>query len=151
MLQAYLVRVGPDGMLPVTWREGSSISDLGFATRRYAGGGLGVAGRSLFCLPRVLRGCGRHGLWNSLDVDQDCSHFQAQLARHPGRPMLLQYTRERDESLAAVVSMGVKREDAKVFFLQIAYGGTAANWCSSRGVGAGELPAFVHSFAKILW
>ena len=84
MLQAYLVRVGPDGMLPVTWREGSSISDLGFATRRYAGGGLGVAGRSLFCLPRVLRGCGRHGLWNTVDLDQDCSHFQAQLARHPG-------------------------------------------------------------------
>ena len=75
LLQAYLGRVGPDGMLPVTWREGGSLGDFGFATRRYAGGGLGVAGRSLFCLPRVLRGCGRHGLWNSVDLDQENSHF----------------------------------------------------------------------------
>ena len=39
LLQAYLGRVGPDGMLPVTWREGGSLCDFGFATRRYAGGG----------------------------------------------------------------------------------------------------------------
>ena len=62
LLQAYLGRVGSDDKLPVTWREGSSIAELGFATRRYAGEGPGVAGSSLFCLPRVLRGCGRHGL-----------------------------------------------------------------------------------------
>ena len=149
VLKAYLGHIGPDGMLPVTWREGGSLVDFGFVTRRYAGGGPGVTGRSLFCLPRVLRGCGRYGLWNTVDIDQDNSHFQAQVARHPGRPALIQYTRERDATLAAVMqATGVKREDAKVLFLQLAYGGSATNWCSNRGVNAERLPAFVRSFAK---
>ena len=149
VLQAYLGHVSHDGMLPVTWREGGSLADFGFATRRYAGGGPGVAGRSLFCLPRVLRGCGRYGLWNTVDIDQDNSHFQAQLARHPGRPALVQYVRERAATLAAVVeATGVTRDDAKVLFLQLAYGGTAASWCESHGVDQNALPGFVHEFAR---
>jgi hypothetical protein len=149
VIQAYLGHLGADGMLQVTWREGGSLTDFGFATRRYAGGGEGVAGRSLFCLPRVLRGCGRHGLWNTVDIDQDNSHFQAQLARHPGRPALLKYVRERDATLALVVeATGGTRDDAKVLYLQLAYGGAAASWCSDRGVDLNALPRFVHEFAR---
>ena len=60
VIQAYLLRV-EEGFLPVTWHEGGA-EEFGFATRRYSGEGRGVAGRSMFCLPRALRACGRCGL-----------------------------------------------------------------------------------------
>jgi hypothetical protein len=146
VLQAYLGRV-EDGFLPVTWHEGGA-EDFGFATRRYSGEGRGVAGRSLFCLPRALRACGRHGLWNAMDIDQDSAHFHAQLSRHPARPALLRYIRERDCIRAMVCeATGVPKADAKQLFLQLAYGGGVASWCGDRGIEQTSLPSFVLDFA----
>ena len=136
-----------DGLLPVAWKEGGSLDEFGFVTRRYSGDGTGVSGRSLFCLPRALRSCGRSGLANTVDVDQCNSHFHAQMARHPGKAALLQYTRERDATLVSVMEAGVTRESAKVLFLQLAYGGSIASWCAEHGVAEDSLPSFVRQFA----
>ena len=59
VLQAYLACV-EDGYVEVAWSE--HVDDFGFETRRYSGKGEGVAGRSRFCLPGLLRSCGRHGV-----------------------------------------------------------------------------------------
>ena len=127
VIQAYLSRVD-NGFLPVTWHEWGGTEDVGFKTRRYSGEGPGVVGRSLFCLPRALRGCGRHGLWNTVDIDQDNSHFHAQLTRHLGRHCLLRYIRERGTLRKMVVdATGVAVGDAKQLFCWFAIG--VWRWC----------------------
>ena len=94
-------------------------------------------------------GCrGRQGLHNTVDIDQDNAHFLAQLERHPGRPALLRYTREKD-GIRGVVAEATKvcRQKAKRLFLQICYGGSVASWCSEHGVAPSDVPSFVFEFA----
>ena len=122
--------------------------ELGFQTRRFSGDGTGVAGRGLFCLPRLLRACGRQGLHNTVDIDQENAHFLAQLERHPGRPALLRYTREKD-GIRDIVAEATKvcRQKAKRLFLQICYGGCVASWCLEHGVAPSDAPSFVFEMA----
>jgi hypothetical protein len=148
LLHALLAQVDDRGFVQVSWHEGPSLDTHGFATRRFSGGGAGVQGKSLFCLPRVLRSVARCGLHHTVDVDQDNCHLQAQLLRHPSRPALIRYVKQRDEVLLEITAAaGVCREDAKVLMLQLVYGGTDRSWCSERGVAAEVLPAFVAEFA----
>ena len=147
VLQAYLACV-EDGHLEVAWSEWAHADEFGFETRRYSGKGEGVAGRSLFCLPGLLRACGRQGLHNTMDIDQDNAHFEAQSARHPGKHALLQYIRDKGGIRDMVArSTGVDNAAAKQLFLRLAYGGDMAAWCRDHKVDIASLPPFVAEFA----
>ena len=113
----------------------------------FSGGVNGASGRSLFCLPRVLRGVGRCNMWNTVDVDQVNAHFEAQIARHPGRAHVLHYVRHRKEVREEVVeATGVAAEGSKLLFLQLCYGGSAQSWAAEYNVTAEALPPFVEQF-----
>ena len=147
VLQAYLACV-EDGHLDVAWTEWAHADQFGFETRRYSGKGEGVAGRSLFCLPGLLRACGRQGLHNTMDIDQDNAHFEAQVARHPGKLALLKYIRDKGGIRDMVArSTGVDKAAAKQFFSRLAYGGDMAAWCRDHKVDIASLPPFVAEFA----
>ena len=147
VLLAYVDRVGADGWVKTSWFE-SGLAGVEFKTRRYSCEGPGVEGKSLFCLPKLLRDSGRQGLWNAFDVDIENCHFNAQVARHPGRPILKEYLKDKANWRQQVVeATGVKPADAKQLFLKIAYGGNYLTWCEEFGVSHERLPGYVVSFA----
>ena len=107
-----------------------------------------MAGGSLFFLPGLLRACGRQGLHNTMDIDQDNAHFEAQSARHPGKHALLKYIRDKGGIREMVArSTGVDNAAAKQLFLRLAYGGDMATWCRDHKVDSTSLPPFVAEFA----
>ena len=89
VLLAYVDRVGPDGWMKTSWLE-TGIPGVGFKTRRYMCEGPGGEGKSLFCLPKLLRDSGR-ALWNACDIDIESCNFNAQVARFPDKPLLTEY------------------------------------------------------------
>ena len=101
VLLDFVAAAGVEESMTAVWNESAGFESTGFKTRRFSGGEakeapsvpMSVAGRSLSTLPRALRTAGRAGLHNAVDVDQRNSHFEAQSARHSGRPALLAYIR----------------------------------------------------------
>ena len=147
VLLAYVDRVGSDGWLKTSWFE-SGLAGVSFKTRRYSCEGPGVEGKSLFCLPKLLRDSGRQGLWNACDIDIESCHLNAQVARHPDRPLLREYLKNKDVLRQRVVdATGVRAGEAKQLFLRLVYGGGVAGWAEECGVDAASVPVFAHSFA----
>jgi len=94
-----------------------------------------------------LRRLARAGL-RVVDIDQENSHFRAELRRHPAAEALSRYIRQRDVCLQEVMQLGVSRDHAKQLFLQLGYGGGVATWCEDNGVDAARLPPFVEAFRR---
>ena len=83
-----------------------------------------------------------------MDIDQDNAHFEAQLARHPGKHALLKYIRDKGGIRDMIAgSTGVDKGAAKQLFLRLAYGGDMAAWCRDHKVDIASLPPFVAEFA----
>ena len=104
-----------------------------------------MVGRSLFALPKAIRYAGRCDLdGRAMDIDQVNSHFYQQLKRHPEAKCLHAYVTDREKYLKQVA---VSRDEAKVLFLRLGYGGSPDKWKKDQGF-AGELPMFVEEFRE---
>ena len=155
--------------LRLTWREDENAQAYGYKARRYSGfapfdgcksaylkqlqalakrgAASSMVGRSIFSLPKAVRYAGRCDLdGRAMDIDQVNSHFYQQLKRHPEAKCLHAYVTDRDKYLREVaVSHIVNRDDAKVLFLRLGYGGSLDKWKREQGFD-GELPKFVVEF-----
>ncbi len=151
------------GAFDTAWWEEDRMETLGRLGRRYSGytadldsedsncftqfarSGVNKAsiGRSQFGLPGWLRDVGRIGAKDRYVLDMANAHPTIQHRRHQHLRHIREYVQRRGDVLASVPCA---RDDAKLLFIRLVYGGHWDAWCAETGVNKEQLPLIVKGF-----